>query len=34
MEQLRIMLSESSSKNFTGKVKSLTALDGAPTAWS
>lgn len=28
MEQLRIMLSESSSKNFTGKVKSLTALDG------
>ncbi|MET8832042.1 N-acetylglucosamine/diacetylchitobiose ABC transporter substrate-binding protein [Streptomyces sp. NPDC004610] len=28
MEQLRIMLSEASSKNFTGKVKSLTAYDG------
>ncbi|MGW0791065.1 N-acetylglucosamine/diacetylchitobiose ABC transporter substrate-binding protein [Streptomyces sp. NPDC002911] len=28
MEQLRIMLSEESSKNFTQKVKSLTALDG------
>jgi N-acetylglucosamine transport system substrate-binding protein len=28
MEQLRIMLSEASSKNFTGKVKSLTAYNG------
>jgi N-acetylglucosamine transport system substrate-binding protein len=28
MEQLRIMLSEASSKNFTAKVKSLTAYDG------
>ncbi|CAM5552598.1 MULTISPECIES: N-acetylglucosamine/diacetylchitobiose ABC transporter substrate-binding protein [Streptomyces] len=28
MEQMRIMLSENSSKNFTSKVKSLTALDG------
>ncbi|MEV7105182.1 N-acetylglucosamine/diacetylchitobiose ABC transporter substrate-binding protein [Streptomyces atroolivaceus] len=28
MEQLRIMLSEESSKNFTQKVKSLTALNG------
>ncbi|MFE2042641.1 N-acetylglucosamine/diacetylchitobiose ABC transporter substrate-binding protein [Streptomyces sp. NPDC059477] len=28
MEQLRIMLSEASSKNFTSKVKSLTAYDG------
>ncbi|MGW3494490.1 N-acetylglucosamine/diacetylchitobiose ABC transporter substrate-binding protein [Streptomyces sp. NPDC001020] len=28
MEQLRIMLSEASSKNFTAKVKSLTALNG------
>ncbi|HWU10564.1 MAG TPA: N-acetylglucosamine/diacetylchitobiose ABC transporter substrate-binding protein [Streptomyces sp.] len=28
MEQLRIMLSEESSKNFTRKVKSLTALNG------
>ncbi|MGW4031125.1 N-acetylglucosamine/diacetylchitobiose ABC transporter substrate-binding protein [Streptomyces sp. NPDC004838] len=28
MEQLRIMLSEASSKNFTGLVKSLTALNG------
>ncbi|MEU5659659.1 N-acetylglucosamine/diacetylchitobiose ABC transporter substrate-binding protein [Streptomyces sp. NPDC047737] len=28
MEQLRIMLSEASSKNFTQKVKSLTALNG------
>ncbi|GGU47863.1 N-acetylglucosamine/diacetylchitobiose ABC transporter substrate-binding protein [Streptomyces daghestanicus] len=28
MEQLRIMLSEASSRNFTSKVKSLTAYDG------
>lgn len=28
MEQLRIMLSEASSKNFTSKVKSLTAYNG------
>ncbi|MGP2438347.1 N-acetylglucosamine/diacetylchitobiose ABC transporter substrate-binding protein [Streptomyces sp. JW3] len=28
MEQLRVMLSEASSKNFTAKVKSLTAFDG------
>lgn len=28
MEQLRIMLSEESSKNFTGQVKSLSALNG------
>ncbi|GGY04849.1 N-acetylglucosamine/diacetylchitobiose ABC transporter substrate-binding protein [Streptomyces minutiscleroticus] len=28
MEQLRIMLGEASSKNFTAKVKSLTAFDG------
>ncbi|MGX2993913.1 N-acetylglucosamine/diacetylchitobiose ABC transporter substrate-binding protein [Streptomyces sp. JNUCC 64] len=28
MEMLRIMLSEASSKNFTGKVKSLSALNG------
>ncbi|MEO3975711.1 N-acetylglucosamine/diacetylchitobiose ABC transporter substrate-binding protein [Streptomyces sp. CAU 1734] len=28
MEQLRIMLSEASSKNFTGQVKSLTAFNG------
>ena len=30
MEQLRIMLSEASSKNFTTKVKSLTAFNGSP----
>ncbi|MGW5331298.1 N-acetylglucosamine/diacetylchitobiose ABC transporter substrate-binding protein [Streptomyces bauhiniae] len=28
MEQLRVMLSEASSRNFTAKVKSLSALDG------
>lgn len=28
MEQLRVMLSEASSKNFTAKVKSLTAYNG------
>ncbi|MFJ2903839.1 N-acetylglucosamine/diacetylchitobiose ABC transporter substrate-binding protein [Streptomyces sp. NPDC087212] len=31
MEQLRIMLSEASSKNFTSKVKSLTAYNGGTT---
>ncbi|MFJ2604166.1 N-acetylglucosamine/diacetylchitobiose ABC transporter substrate-binding protein [Streptomyces sp. NPDC087425] len=31
MEQLRIMLSEASSKNFTTKVKSLTAYNGGTT---
>lgn len=31
MEQLRIMLSEGSSKNFTAKVKSLTAYNGGTT---
>ncbi|MFF9767595.1 N-acetylglucosamine/diacetylchitobiose ABC transporter substrate-binding protein [Streptomyces sp. NPDC053086] len=31
MEQLRIMLSEASSKNFTAKVKSLTAYNGGTT---
>jgi N-acetylglucosamine transport system substrate-binding protein len=31
MEQLRIMLSEASSKNFTAKVKSLTAFNGGTT---
>ncbi|MGW0205881.1 N-acetylglucosamine/diacetylchitobiose ABC transporter substrate-binding protein [Streptomyces sp. NPDC003233] len=34
MEQLRIMLSEASSKNFTTKVKSLTAYNGGTTGIS
>ncbi|MEU8589312.1 N-acetylglucosamine/diacetylchitobiose ABC transporter substrate-binding protein [Streptomyces sp. NPDC048664] len=34
MEQLRIMLGEASSKNFTAKVKSLTAFNGGTTGIS